>query len=334
MTPLFRSFLAADLAGFLAFKRDRGYRYTREAFTLRSFDRFVVEQKRNSRVSVTSLIADWLRRYPARRNARTVHWELGVMRQFCKFRQRRDPNAQIPDRWLAPPTTATRFIPHVFSQAEVRRLLDETDKLQRDKRLRVIGNASHRALTFRTLILVLYCTGLRLGEAVRLRLMDVDLKAGTFYIPDSKRKSRWVPFDADLGRALRRYLQARDVIGGQSPTSPVFVQPNGDGCQVQSASAVMRRLLRSAGLKPSRGRSGARPYDLRTTFAVHRLVRWYRSGVDLHCRLPWLSTYMGHDSLVGTQVYLKATFELLGHASRRFADHFWNRSNQNEAPPR
>jgi integrase/recombinase XerD len=55
-----------------------------------------------------------------------------------------------------------------------------------------------------------------------------------------------------------------------------------------------------AALKPEKGRVGPRPYDLRHAFAVHRLSRWYRQGVDLHSRLPWLSTYMGHVDIVGT----------------------------------
>lgn len=63
---------------------------------------------------------------------------------------------------------------------------------------------------------------------------------------------------------------------------------------------------------------GPRPYDWRHTFAVHRLTRWYRQGVDLHARLPWLSTYMGHDDILGTETYLTVTPELLGLAGHRF----------------
>ena len=81
----------------------------------------------------------------------------------------------------------------------------------------------------------------------------------------------------------------------------------------------MRRLLRQLDLKPSRGRQGPRPYDLRHAFAVHRLTAWYREGVDIHARLPWLSAYMGHVNVLGTEVYLHATPELLQLASDRFA---------------
>jgi integrase len=61
---------------------------------------------------------------------------------------------------------------------------------------------------------------------------------------------------------------------------------------------------------------------LRHAFAVHRLTDWYRQGVDIHARLPWLSAYMGHDNVLGTEVYLRATPELMTVASQRFETWF------------
>jgi len=70
-------------------------------------------------------------------------------------------------------------------------------------------------------------------------------------------------------------------------------------------------------LKPLQGRVGPRPYDFRHAFAVQRLSQWYRQGVDLHSRLPWLSAYMGHTDILGTETYLTATPELLELAGGR-----------------
>ena len=66
-----------------------------------------------------------------------------------------------------------------------------------------------------------------------------------------------------------------------------------------------------------KGRTGPRPYDLRHAFAMHRLSQWYSQGVDLHSRLPWLSAYMGHVDIIGTENYLNATPELLALAGNR-----------------
>jgi integrase len=87
-------------------------------------------------------------------------------------------------------------------------------------------------------------------------------------------------------------------------------------------SHTLRKWLRTAGLKSEQGRKGPRPYDVRHTFAVHRLLRWYRQRVDLPGRLPWLSTYMGHVNLLGTEDYLTTTPELSAMVSRRFEARF------------
>jgi integrase len=147
---------------------------------------------------------------------------------------------------------------------------------------------------YRALFLLLYCTGLRFGEALRLRVRDVDLRGGVVFIADSKGRSRWVPFHSSLGCELAKYRHQRRTFASEGPNEPYFVRADRSPLSIPAASDTLRAIYRRAGLKPERGRHGPRPYDLRHTFAVHRLTRWYRQGVDLQARLPWLSAYMGH----------------------------------------
>jgi integrase len=170
--------------------------------------------------------------------------------------------------------------------------------------------------------LVFYCTGLRPSEAPRLRLRDLDLHRRTFFIRDSKGRSRWVPFSKELARKLRGYLALRLGVEPRSPESPLFVRPDGRALRKGQVSWQYGHMFRRLGLKPLRGRVGPRCYDLRHAFAIRRLTRWCREGVDVRTRLPWLSAYMGHDGILGTEVYLTATPELLRFASRRFATRF------------
>jgi integrase len=172
------------------------------------------------------------------------------------------------------------------------------------------------------LMIATYCTGLRLGEAVRLQLGDLDPRRHLLHIRVSKGRSRDVPFQADLAGEFIRYLRERaDVLcaAGRTEEGALFIGLNGRGVTTKAASNAIRQLLRRLGLKGKAGRVGPRPYDLRHAFAVHRLTAWYREGVDLHARLPWLSAYMGHVNMIGTEVYLHATPELLQIASDRFA---------------
>jgi integrase len=203
----------------------------------------------------------------------------------------------------------------VFTDEEIRELLKRAALLEP----RFLG------WVFHTLMLVLYCTGVRFGEALRLRVKDVDTDGRLLFITESKGRSRWVPFDRSLARALEKYLVARRKQVTTEPDGQFFIGAHGRKLSITIASTTVRTLLRAAGLKPPVGRVGPRPYDFRHTFAVHRLTSWYRAGIDVNARLPWLSAYMGHDDLLGTETYLTATPELLAIAGQRFERHLVQR---------
>ena len=205
----------------------------------------------------------------------------------------------------------------MFTDAQIRDLLQRATSLD---------GPAFRGVLFRALLLVMYCTGVRPGEALRLRMKDVDLDRGVLFIAESKGRARWVPFERSLERELGRYVVARRAIAAEGSDDPFFVDPRGRALRSKTAGYTVRALLVDAGLKPTVGRVGPRPYDLRHTFAVHRLTRWYRSGVDINGRLPWLSAYMGHINILGTETYLTATPELLAIASNRFGRHVAQRS--------
>ena len=316
MTTLTPSELARDVQDFLKFKRAMGYSYVRGEFMLASLERFARNRLpsgsgRRARISLEETARAWLSR-TENRKGNTVAQELTVVRQLCLHRRRRDPHGFVPEQAWAPKTELP-FLPHIFSRQEVHRLLLAADHYR------------HRNVDpglMRTLLLILYCTGLRFGEAVRLRLSDVDLKRRVFFIRESKGRSRWVAFGDDLAREIKRWLAERDHIvsvRGTKAHETLFLRRNGQALSIKCASDAVTKLVRREGMKPARGRVGPRPYDWRHAFAVHRLTDWYRKKVDVHARLPWLSAYMGHVNVLGTEVYLHATPELLRLASLRFA---------------
>jgi integrase len=312
----FVSPLAAELSAFLLFKRASGRRYEREVFRLRSLDRFLVQQaKKHRAIALAKAIPSWLARRGSGGKPATIRMEFSVARQFCLFLQRRDPDCFVPGSDMAPPRSGAKFVPYIFSTNEIRRVLRGTETL---RLCHASPCPSFLAIAYRALILMLFCTGLRLGEALHLRLHDVDLRRRTLFIADSKGRSRWVPFHQGLARHLRAYLRIRSLIA--APGAPFFVKSTGEAYRyVSTVGCTLRCLFVRLGLKPGHGRQGPRAHDIRHSFAVHRLTRWYRDGIDLHARLPWLSAYMGHGDLLGTQHYLTATAELLELASRRFA---------------
>jgi integrase len=305
--------LARDAAQFLAFKRAMGIGYRRAEFVLASFVRFVGEQYGDFPVSLEEVVTRWATRIEGRK-AVTVANEFGVVRQLCLFRRRSDPRAFVPDHAVAPVKESV-FVPYIFSREEVLALLDAATRHEG----RNMWGAMLRSLT-----LVLYCTGMRLGEATRLRLDDVDLLRGVLSVQRSKGRSRLLAIRDDLVAELRQYLRGREdilVASGASTSPALFVRRDGSALTVRAASDAFRGLLRDLELKPPRGRCGARPYEFRHAFAVHRLTAWAVEGVDVHAKLPWLSAYLGHQNVLGTEVYLKATPQLLQLASQRFEQH-------------
>ena len=301
MSVVFGSSMAGDMRAFLEFKHSLGYRYARVHYVLRSLDRFLIEAAKAPRVlRFDQTLLGWLARRAEHRKPISLLYDVSVARQFCSYLRRRYPRRIIREPlWPRLPTTSG-FVPSILSLAQVRLLLRLARRLARP---------TFRRALYRMLILMLYCTGLRLGEALRLRLKDVDARAGALFIAESKGRSRWVPFHRSLSREIERYLTSRGAFASSNPDARFFVVSNRHSLPGSTASDNIKKLLRKAGLKPLSGRTGPRTHDIRHTFAVHRLTRWYRSGVEMQTRLPWLSAYMGHTNMLGTETYLTATPE-------------------------
>jgi len=214
---------------------------------------------------------------------------------------------------LAPAT----FRPFIFSHEQVGCLLAHAEKLPPTDRFPLRGPTCHMMLA------LLYALGLRHGEALRLRIRDVDLDRQTLLIDQTKfHKSRLIPFGPKLGLRLRTYLgQRRSLFRACCEEDPLFVTRWPKPMSYETLLVAFRTGMPSIGLTGG-GAALPRLHDLRHSFAVHRLLRWYQEGVDVQNRLPVLATFMGHVNVTSTQVYLTITFDLLQEANGRFHRHF------------
>lgn len=213
-----------------------------------------------------------------------------------------------------PPRIRSNFQPYIYSHDELRRLLAATATC-------LSGRSCMTPSTLRTLLLFIYGAGLRASEALRLRCCDVDCRNRLVTIWDTKFfKSRLVPVGAALAAALERHRNDRDRLPlPDGERSPFFSRRTREAIPLGRLEAAFVRLREHAGIRrPATERWQPRVHDLRATFAVHRLLAWYRDGGDVQARLPLLATYMGHVNLSGTQTYLRMTPELLSEASLRF----------------
>src|SRR5260370_6130958 len=211
------------------------------------------------------------------------------------------------------------FVPYIYSREELRRLL---------KGARTYQNNRGRLAPFvvQTLLLFLYGTGLRVRESLALTQADVDLSTGVVTVRESKFfKSRLVPLGPQLLKALVTYATQRKVADHSQDGAPFFIARNGGPINISTLQANFRRIRKHVGIHRIDGACyQPRIHDLRHTFAVHRLVSWYREGAEVQRLLPHLSVYLGHAYLAATSVYLSMTPELLAQASKRFDQHALN----------
>jgi site-specific recombinase XerD len=214
-----------------------------------------------------------------------------------------------------PRRVSSSFRPYIYCHKELKRLLEATVILGSTKRWRMHPE------TLRTLLLLLYATGLRVGEALSLRCCDVNLVQRLLSIWDTKCfKSRLVPIGEQLSRVLAEYLNLRETLPfPEAQRSRVFAFRTGKPLSYASVRGAFAHLRRQAAVRrPASDHCQPRIHDLRATFAVHRLIAWYREGANVQARLPLLATYLGHSSIAGTVCYLSMTPTLLSEAVLRF----------------
>jgi integrase len=212
------------------------------------------------------------------------------------------------------PRCSGTFTPYIYSREDLRRLLE------------AIPSYHHfpgrlEPPTLRAIVLLLYGAGLRRGEALRLRVADVDLTKSLLTIRDTKFfKSRLVPIGADLAQVLSDYARWRVATHPSvSDGDCFFAGRHGKAIHRWTLQDAFERLRDHAGVRRTDD-SGHQPrlHDFRHTFAVNRLTAWYRQGADVQRLVYHLSVYLGHARLTHTQVYLTLTPELLQQVSTRF----------------
>ena len=228
-----------------------------------------------------------------------------VVRGFARYLSGIDPRTEIPLAGMVRIPRQWRP-PFIYTDADVLALMQATRSIPQPL----------RAATYETLIGLLATTGLRIGEALRLDRGDLDWAEGVLRIRCSKfQKSRLVPLTVSTVDALVRYDHTRRHLCPEPSTEAFFVSLRGTRVIYEIVWPTHRMLCERAGVGAGSPIT-PRVHDHRHTFAVKTLLRWYRDGLDVPSRLPWLSTYLGHREPRYTYHYLSAAPELLAHAAR------------------
>lgn len=301
--------LAKVVYGYVRFKRSIGFRFREETRTLRSFCRALGDLDVGD-VEPNAVLAFLNGSGPI-----TTYWrqKFIILSGFYRFALGRGYVSSSPL-----PQTLPKFppamTPYVYSPEEIKRLVSATGSLRTPM-------SPLQAETLRTLLLLLCGTGLRIREALSLKLQDVNLEDGLLTVRKTKFfKSRIVPLGPRLTDELRTYATKRHRLPCPSGEGSAFFSTRtGHPLSYERVEKVFQRLRSRAGVyREKAARYQPRIHDFRATFAVHCLLGWYRQGRDVQRLLPHLATYLGHVGIRSTQRYLQLTPELLQEASVRF----------------
>ncbi len=311
--PVFQSPLAESIQAFLAHKRALARRYDVEEKTLRLLDRYLVERKLSAVEHITPDVIDAFLASRPRQRPRSYNHLLGVVARLFQWLVRQGLLTHSPLR-AKPRRQTSQRLPFLFDQNSARRLLELAGSLPDNPR------ALLRGATYRLIFILLYGLGLRVGEVARLRRSDLDLDRKLLEIRLTKfSKNRLVPFGPRIAAQLQEYLQTCEQYRGRlAPDAPVFSFLAGRGLNPGTISQTFHGLVPRLGLHIPPGTSPPRVHDLRHSFAVGTLLRWYRAGLNPGTRLLQLSTFLGHVDPTSTATYLTITHTLLQEANRRF----------------
>jgi len=323
-TPAFSSRLAPLFCQYVDLKRALGRRFEMPSRTLQCLDRFLLDHCAEYTDLTAAAFAAWCHRYE--------HISSGVrrvrmleVRSFCLYRSRTESRCFVPDL-RSFPAYHQRVKPHIFSDAEVTKLLHAASGLKHNPA------SPLRPEVIRLAIILLYTTGIRRGELLALKLGDYDRRESTLHIRETKfYKSRLLPINDSIVSELEQYLHVRlrRKLPLSSDSALIWNAAWGGGAySATSLQGALRPLLKKCGIITAKGKL-PRIHDFRHSFAVNALLRWYRDGLDVGNKLPLLATYLGHGSALSTHYYLHFVEPLRTAASERFA----NRYGELVSPP-
>jgi site-specific recombinase XerD len=297
----YESAFSVQMADFIRYKRSQGLKYTAVPLGLRSFSRFLAAKRADGTNISKEWIEEWCSPRPNEKN-QTRHRRIIETTQFLKYLLEKGFAVHLP-RSSRKSRESNSFVPYIFSGDELCRFFGECDRIRARK-----PSVMPRMLP--VLFRLLLGSGLRISEALELRVADADLDNGILTIRKAKfDKDRLIPLSDSVLATLRLYSAERHKIP-KSKDAYFFTHQDGRGISQDNIYRWFRRLIWAAGISHGGRGSGPRVHDFRHTFSVYSLKSMTDKGKDIYCALPLLSTYLGHASISATGQYVRLTQDM------------------------
>lgn len=294
---------------YLEERRRLGFALKSPATELGRFARFADAREHQGPLTL-DLQLDWAREHVARTGVVTAARRLEIVRPFAAHYRQFEPATEVPPPFILG-RGHRRLAPHIYTDQEIGDLLELAGRMPPQGGL--------RPLTYKTLFGLIAAMGLRVSEALKLKVADVDLPGATLTVRQTKfNKSRCLALHASVVQALGDYLRSRQRFVACAGDMPVFATPTGRALSSSSVHHMFARLRDRLGWCARGEHARPRIHDLRHTMVVRRVQRWHEEGVSIDHAMFWLCTYLGHAKISDTYWYLTGTPELMDVVGVRF----------------
>ena len=300
------SILKNEICSFIKLRESQGF-IDKHRRVLSVLDKYLMLIKSESKELSPQIVDDWLSKNYNEVTVNTLKNYIMYYNAFAKYLNSLGISAFIAET----PTRVKSYVPYVFSKEEIEKIFQIADN-KKGK----LGNLT--CVQFPMFLRILYGCGLRLNEALLLKLSDVDFENGILHIGKSKNKERLVPMDETLTNILKTYCSV--ILAGKNSNSYLFESDYNYGSKncigqpraINWASKNFKHILKEAGIEFTRRvvhERGICMHCLRHTFTVNSFRNQDIAGVDNYRNTPSLSIYVGHKNLLYTQEYLHTTAE-------------------------
>jgi site-specific recombinase XerD len=299
----FSGTLSPGIIAYLDYLAALGKQCANHRCHLISFERFLRKSNVSAWVQVDRFrIENWVKERQPSSGYQQRCWLL-VLDDLFQFLVNRGDVSSSP---VPPPGKHYRrsLPPYIFSHDEIGAILEEASNLPKHRLMPLRGG------TYKMLFLTLYTLGLRISEALNLRLGDIDFTQHCLTIGQTKfYKGRVLPFGPRFEATICKYMNIHPMLRNGERNTFIFPTDTGRTPRLvrDSAYRTLRKIVRKLGIVTPLETRPPNLHSFRHSFAVHRVEQWLRDGTNVDTKMPLLSAFLGHVDAAATQVYLTMT---------------------------
>ena len=290
-----------ELYEFLNFKRACGYKYISEEIIIKAFYIYTKEHRASSLGLTKDFLEVWSVLGP-KEGRKSLANRVSVIREFGLYLNREGYKVHI----LRAVKNATNksFIPYVFSKNEIDRIFETLDTLYKSKH-----NLYNSHEVYPVLFRMLYGCGLRISEALNLKIKNVDTESGKTVIDIAKNDKQRIIMMSDSLKNICHIYKNRYLLEHDDKTT-FFQHKDGKIRNKHQINNFFRQLLYKSDISYLGRGKGPYLHNLRHTFACHSFYQMHTNGIDMNVGIALISNYLSHESTQATQRYLKLTQEI------------------------